>query len=226
MELRSCWLPTGRSWTCTRWLLLFTVLIATSLLAEGPKGKATPPFPDAPDTQPAPDGVTTSQDALARLRLPPGFRATLFAAEPDVRQPIAIATDRRGRLWVAENFSYAQREVNFDVSLRDRIIVLDDQDRDGKFDKRTVFWDQASKLTSVEIGMGGVWALCPPQLLFIPDRDGDDVPDGPPEVMLDGWDADSVRHNIANGLRWGPDGWLYGRHGSCHIPGRCPGTPL
>ena len=89
-----------------------------------------------------------------------------------------------------------------------------------------MFWDKAQKLTSVELGFGGVWALCPPQLLFIPDRNGDDVPDGEPEVVLDGWDHDAVGHNIANGLRWGPDGWLYGRHGiqaTSHVG--APGTP-
>jgi putative membrane-bound dehydrogenase-like protein len=82
-------------------------------------------------------------------------------------------------------------------------------------------------LTSVEVGHGGVWLMCPPKLLFIPDRDGDLVPDGEPEVMLDGFDvARGNYHNFANGLRWGPDGWLYGRCGhSC--PGKIgvPGMP-
>ncbi|MFO1019285.1 MAG: PVC-type heme-binding CxxCH protein [Planctomycetales bacterium] len=59
----------------------------------------------------------------------------------------------------------------------------------------------------------GVWVLCPPQLLFIPDRNGDDIPDGEPEVVLDGFEGAGIRHNIPNGLRWGPDGWPYGRHG-------------
>lgn len=155
----------------------------------------------------------TPQQALKALQLPKGFHATLFAAEPDVRQPIALATDSRGRLWVAENYSYAERERNFDDRFRDRIIILEDEDLDGSFDKRTVFWDKGRRLTSVEIGHGGVWVLDAPNLLFIPDRDGDDVPDGEPVVMLDGWNDSGVRHNIVNGLRWGPDGWLYGRHG-------------
>jgi len=155
----------------------------------------------------------TPQKALKALQLPKGFNATLFAAEPDVRQPIALATDSRGRLWVAENYSYAERERNFDNRFRDRIIILEDEDLDGSFDKRTVFWDKGRRLTSVEIGYGGVWVLDAPNLLFIPDRDGDDKPDGEPVVMLDGWNDSRVRHNIVNGLRWGPDGWLYGRHG-------------
>jgi putative membrane-bound dehydrogenase-like protein len=65
----------------------------------------------------------------------------------------------------------------------------------------------------VEVGFGGVFVLCPPQLLFIPDTNRDDIPDGPPQVLLNGFAEGVVGHNIANGLKWGPDGWLYGRHG-------------
>src|SRR5205085_10660071 len=63
------------------------------------------------------------------------------------------------------------------------------------------------------LGCGAVLATCAPNLIYIPDRNGDDSPDGPPEILLDGWNADAVRHNMVNGLKWGPDGWLYGRHG-------------
>lgn len=153
------------------------------------------------------------QEALARLSLPEGFRATLFAAEPDVHQPIGMSMDARGRLWVAECYTYSERQTNFHKTLRDRVVILEDADRDGVAEKRTVFFDQAHQLTSVLPGLGGVWLLCAPQLLFIPDANGDDVPDGEPQVVLDGWDNDSVRHNIANGLSFGPDGWIYGRHG-------------
>jgi putative membrane-bound dehydrogenase-like protein len=60
-----------------------------------------------------------------------------------------------------------------------------------------------------------VWLIALPQLLFIPDRDGDDVPDGPPEVVLDGFGISPDNyHNCASGLKWGPDGWLYGRNGA------------
>lgn len=158
-------------------------------------------------------GPAPAEQVVAEITVPEGFRTTLFAGEPDVQQPIGIATDERGRLWVAENYTYADQATNFDETKRDRIVILEDSDGDGKSDRRTVFWDQARKLTSVEVGYGGVWALCAPHLLFIPDRNRDDVPDGPPEVVLDGWDENAVRHNIVNGLRWGPDGWLYGRHG-------------
>ncbi|MEQ1849975.1 MAG: PVC-type heme-binding CxxCH protein [Chthoniobacteraceae bacterium] len=170
---------------------------------------------------------STPAEALAALKLPDGFHATLFANEPDVQNPIAMAWDHRGRMWVAENFTYAERPTRFDMTLRDRVIILEDKDGDGRAESRKVFTDDVQMLTSVEVGRGGVWLMCPPQLIFIPDRNGDDAPDGPPEVMLDGFTvAQDNYHNYANGLRWGPDGWLYGRCGhSC--PGRLgvPGTP-
>jgi putative membrane-bound dehydrogenase-like protein len=171
--------------------------------------------------------------AAASITVPPGFHVSLFASEPVIRQPIGLATDSRGRLWVAENNTYSDARTNFDLSKHDRIVILEDTDGDGRADRHTVFWDRAQKLTSVEVGFGGVWALCPPRLLFIPDRNGDDVPDGEPQVVLDGFDDGAVRHNIANGLRWGPDGWLYGRHGILAtsyvgVPGCLPSqrTPL
>ena len=165
-------------------------------------------------------------EALATIKAPPGFRVALFASEPEVQQPIAMATDARGRLWVAENYTYGEAKAGFDLTQRDRILVLEDTDRDGRADKRTVFHDEVQRLSSVEVGFGGVWALCAPQLLFFPDKNGDDIPDGKPVVMLDGFDSGPVRHNIVNGLRWGPDGWLYGRHG-IQATSRvgAPGTP-
>jgi hypothetical protein len=70
-----------------------------------------------------------------------------------------------------------------------------------------------------------VWALCAPNLIFIPDKDGDDIPDGEPQIVLDGWNNETIGHNIVNGLRWGPDGWLYGRHGiTDHSLVGAPGT--
>ncbi|MDA1053852.1 MAG: c-type cytochrome [Planctomycetota bacterium] len=170
-------------------------------------------FPQPFNTQELTEPLLTPEEARSRISLPEGFNVSVFASEPDVNQPIALATDERGRLWVAECYTYAESKTNYETKLKDRIVILEDVDNDGRFDKRTVFWDQASKLTSIEVGFGGVWALCAPDLLFIPDRDRDDVPDGEPVVILNGWDGDVIRHNIVNGLRWGPDGWLYGRHG-------------
>lgn len=145
--------------------------------------------------------------------LPEGFHLEVFASEPQVQQPISIAFDKAGRLWVAECYTFAERPLRWDLELSDRILVLEDEDGDGKADKRTVFWDEGKRMTSAIPGHGGVWAVCAPQLLFIPDANNDLVPDGDPVVVLDGFDAETIGHNIVNGLKWGPDGWLYGRHG-------------
>ena len=171
------------------------------------------PEKEIPNTQKLETPLTPPVDALKMIQLPDGFESTLFAAEPDIHQPISITTDTRGRLWVVECYTYSDRKENFNTQLNDRIVIFEDTDNDGVFDSRKIFWDQGKKLTSVEVGMGGVWVTAAPKLMFIPDRNLDDVPDSKPEILLDGFEDDVIRHNIVNGLRWGPDGWLYGRHG-------------
>ena len=177
-------------------------------------------FPKPTNTESTESGdPTPAEEAAGSFRLPDGFQVNAWASEPEVQNPIAMAWDDAGQMWVAENYTYAKRSVRFDLSLRDRVVVLADKDGDGQAEFRKVFTDQVQRLTSVEVGHGGVWLMCPPKLLFIPDRDNDLVPDGEPQVILDGFDvARGNYHNFANGLRWGPDGWLYGRCGHS-----CPG---
>jgi putative membrane-bound dehydrogenase-like protein len=155
-----------------------------------------------------------AKEATARIKLPEGFTVSQFAAEPDVVQPIAMTIDHKGRLWVVENYAYP-------IWLggphgRDRILIFEDADGDGRFDRRTVFFDRGTNFTGIELGFGGVWVCSTPNLLFIPDRDGDDRPDGPPVIKLDGW-SKTPQHNMFNGLKWGPDGWLWGCNGILSI---------
>jgi putative membrane-bound dehydrogenase-like protein len=207
---------------CRALIIAGLALLATSASSI----KAAEPFPALFNTESSSHPLTSPEAALAKIKCPPGFKASLIAAEPEVQNPIGIATDERGRLWVAENYTYAGAPQFWETKLRDRVIVLESSKHHGHFDKRTVFWDEAEKLTSVEVGFGGVWLLCAPKLLFIPDRNHDLVPDGEPEVVLDGFNAVEVAHNVVNGLRWGPDGWLYGRHGilATSLVGK-PGAP-
>ncbi|MEX2577953.1 MAG: PVC-type heme-binding CxxCH protein [Verrucomicrobiales bacterium] len=172
-------------------------------------------FPEPHDSERDVDAAPLSPEAAARgTEIPAGFAVDVFASEPEVRNPIAMTWDFRGRLWIAENYTYAEKGVRFEEGLRDRVLIFEDANGDGKVDRRTVFTDQAQRLTSVEVGRGGVWLMCPPTLLFLPDTDADDVPDAAPQVVLDGFTVgDANHHNFANGLRWGPDGWLYGRCG-------------
>ena len=184
-------------------------------------------FPELFNSEPISDEtLMPAGEAASTMKLPEGFKAHVFASEPDVQNPIAMAWDARGRLWIAENYTYAERAQKFQLDLRDRVTIIDNTSG-NRFKKRSVFTDNVQMLTGIEVGHDGVWLMCPPNLLFIPDRDHDDVPDSAGEIVLDGFTvAQQNYHNFANGLQFGPDGWLYGRcGGSC--PGRIghPGSP-
>jgi putative membrane-bound dehydrogenase-like protein len=165
----------------------------------------------------------TPEKAAEVMTLPPGFKVTAFAGEPDVRQPVAMTIDHRGRLWVAENYAYPRKQ-NPKLA-KDRILIFEDTDGDGKFDRRTVFYEGLNMVTGMEVGHGGVWVGQAPEFVFIPDKDGDDKPDGPPQVLLDGFGLHDT-HETLNSFIWGPDGWLYGCHGvfTHSLVGK-PGTP-
>ncbi len=177
--------------------------------------------------QPKPYRVMASglpaREAAAYMTVPDCFSVDLFAAEPDVHQPVALAIDERGRIWVAEAHNYPIRAP--EGQGRDRIVILEDTNGDGQADKRTVFMEGLNLVSGLEVGFGGVWVGAAPYLLFIPDRDGDDRPDGPPQILLDGFGYQDT-HETLNAFIWGPDGWLYGCHGVfTHSRVGKPGTP-
>lgn len=164
------------------------------------------------------------EDAAKEMTLPSGFKATLFAGEPDVKQPIAFAIDDRGRLWVAEAYTYPIRAP--EGQGKDRILVFEDTNGDGKFDRRTVFMEGLNLVSGLEVGFGGVWVGAAPYLMYIPIKDGDEPkPAGPPQILLDGW-AYQDTHETLNTFTWGPDGWLYGCQGVfTHSNVGKPGAP-
>src|SRR5437016_9888208 len=152
------------------------------------------------------DGPVPAKEAPGRMTLPEGFEATLFAGEPDVVQPIAFTFDDRGRLWVVECMSYPKWHTD-PKDGADRVLIFEDTDGDGKFDKRTVFADKLSNLSGIQYGFGGIWLCSTPNLIFIPIKeersplapreDGKPLaeregyitkPAGPPQILLDGWD--------------------------------------
>ncbi len=96
---------------------------------------------------------------------------------------------------------------------RDRISIHEDTTGDGVLDTHRTFVDGLNIATSMAIGRGGVYVANPPYLLFYPDRDGDDVPDSDPEVLLEGFGLEDS-HSVINSLCFGPDGWLYACQGS------------
>ncbi|MFO0871795.1 MAG: PVC-type heme-binding CxxCH protein [Pirellulales bacterium] len=179
-------------------------------------------------------GPQTPAESLTRFKTPPDLAVDLVLAEPHIAQPLQISWDTRGRMWVVEYRQYPNpaglKMVSRDKFLRsvydrvppapphhfrgaDRISIHEDSDGDGTYDRHKTFVEGLSLATSCAVGPGGVWVLNPPYLLFYPDQNGDDVPDGDPVVHLEGfWLEDS--HSIANSLCWGPDGWLYAAQGS------------
>lgn len=152
----------------------------------------------------------TAEKTLAQMHVPEGFRVVAIASEPEVHQPIAMTFDDRGRLWVLEAHSYPQKRP--EGQGLDRVLVFEDTNGDGGFETRKVFCEGLNLASGIEVGFGGVWIGAAPQLLFIPDRDRDDSPDGPPQVLLDGFGYGDT-HETLNSFMWGPDGWLYGTQG-------------
>ena len=173
-------------------------------------------------------------EALKNLKLADGLAMQVSAHEPAVAQPLNMYFDERGRLWVTQYLQYpfpaGLKIVEYDKYLRavydkvpppppnhfrgkDKITIHEDTDGDGVFDKHKTFLDGLNMARSVITGRGGAWVLMPPYLLFYPDKNGDDIPDGDPEVHLTGFGLEDT-HSGANSLRWGPDGWIYGAHGS------------
>jgi len=153
----------------------------------------------------------TPAEAVAKMSIPDGFEVSVFASEPDIAEPIAFCFDDRGRLWIAENFNYQTRREHTDDQVS-RIQILEDTNGDGVFNNKKTFTDTLTFTSGLACGFGGVFVGSPPNLTFIPDADGDDVPDGPPQVLLDGWGIRD-RHETLNSFIWGPDGWLYGCQG-------------
>ncbi|HEY0457316.1 MAG TPA: PVC-type heme-binding CxxCH protein [Verrucomicrobiae bacterium] len=203
---------------------------------------------DVPPADVVPYAGLPPEKAAEVATLPNGFKMHVFAGEPDVRQPIAFCLDHRGRVWVAEGFTYPKRKGNPPKEERaaaddptkaspgqlkdifagaDRILVFEDTDGDHKFNRKTVFMDHLNLVSGLEIGFGGVWIGAAPYLMFVPVDDWNDPkPAGDPQILLDGWNYTADTHEVLNSFTWGPDGWLYGCHGvfcPSH-PGK-PGTP-
>ncbi len=173
-------------------------------------------------------------EAVKSFVVPEDLEIELVLAEPVITQPVFLNFDERGRMWVVEYRQYPApaglKVVSKDVFWRavydkvpeppphgvkglDRISIHEDTDGDGVFDKHKTFIDGLNIATACVKGRGGVWVLNPPYLLFYPDKNDDDVPDGNPVVHLEGFGLEDT-HSVVNSLRWGPDGWLYAAQGS------------
>ncbi|HJT76322.1 MAG TPA: PVC-type heme-binding CxxCH protein [Gemmataceae bacterium] len=204
-------------------LLVGTVLaLGAGIAADAKKA----PEPPAPPRSPA--------ESMKLFQVAPDLKLDQVLTEPAVAQPVSMNFDERGRLWVVQYLQYpfpaGLKILSEDKFLRavydkvppppphhfpgrDKITIHESTRGDGVFDKQTTFLQGLNIVTSCARGRGGVFVLNPPYLLFYPDRNNDDVPDGPPEVLLEGFGLEDT-HSCVNSLQWGPDGWLYACQGS------------
>jgi putative heme-binding domain-containing protein len=134
-----------------------------------------------------------------------GFEVNLYAADPLLSKPIQMNFDAAGRLWVATSEVYPH--IKPGQVARDKILVLEDLDRDGAADQVTVFADGLLIPTGVEPGDGGAYVANSTELLLLRDRDGDGRADEQ-RVLLSGFGTEDT-HHILHTFRWGPDGALY-----------------
>ena len=177
---------------------------------------------------------TAASAALKQFKHPDDLEIDLVLAEPKVQQPVFMNFDHRGRLWVVHYNQYPYpkglKVKQLDNYLRikydkvpgappegskgaDRITIHEDTDGDGSFDKATDAISGLNIVTSMTLGRKKIWVLNPPYLLAYPDPNEDGIPGGKPKVHLNGFGLEDT-HAVANSLRWGPDGWLYGAQGS------------
>ncbi len=162
-----------------------------------------------PRRQSAPPGPPlTPEQAIAKMTVPPGFRVELVASEPAIQNPVAMAFDERGRIYVTESFEYPRREPG---PGRDKIKILEDKDGDGLAETVKVFAEGLNIPSGIAVGHGGVWVANAPDILFMEDTNGDDVADKT-TVIVTGFGRDDT-HELPNALTWGPDGCLYGLNG-------------
>lgn len=180
------------------------------------------------------DHPLSPAESLSRFQVADDLAIDQVLAEPLVRQPVFMNFDERGRLWVVEYLQYpfpaGLHMLSHDSFWRavydkvppppphhfigaDKISIYEDTKGNGVFDKHKTFVEGLNIATAVTKGRGGIWVLNPPYLLFYPDKNNDDIPDGDPEVVLSGFGLEDT-HSVVNSLRWGPDGWLYACQGS------------
>ena len=143
-------------------------------------------------------------EALASFEVADGFRIEQVAAEPLVQDPVAMAFDEQGRLYVIEMCDYSEQ----DKERLGKVRVLTDEDGDGRFDHSRIFLDHLSWPTAIACYDGGVFVGDAPDILYCKDTDGDGVADVQ-QVVFTGFGRKNVQ-GLINSFQWGLDHRIYG----------------
>ena len=165
-----------------------------------------------------PDGSHTylgGEEAIAKMTLSPGLKANLFASEeqfPELINPVQMAWDTRGRLWVAVWPNYPERTP--DSKKGDSLLIFEDTDGDGRADKCTHFLDDLNCPTGFQFYKDGVLVVQAPDLWFVRDTDGDGRADWRERVLMGLDSADS--HHTSNALAYEPGGAIFLSDGVFH----------
>ena len=148
-----------------------------------------------------------SEADISQFILQEGYEINLFASEIDfpIANPVSITFDPKGRMWVSSMPSYPHYLPGSPPN--DKIVILEDTDRDGKADKHTVFADSLYLPLGFELGDGGAYVTQAPDLVFLKDTDGDGHADLR-KTLLTGFGTEDAHHSLS-AYTWGPDGALY-----------------
>lgn len=153
------------------------------------------------------DGVLSPEASIRAMEVVDGFEVKLVAAEPLVVAPVAMTFDDQGRSWVAEMDGYMPDTLGTgEEAPVGRIVILDDDNGDGKMDNRTVFLDSLVMPRALCLVGGGLLVAAPPNLWFYDIRDDRPVR----KTLVDSTYAEggNVEHQ-PNGLLRGLDNWIY-----------------
>jgi mono/diheme cytochrome c family protein/glucose/arabinose dehydrogenase len=149
------------------------------------------------------------EDALKALSVPPGYKIDLFASEKeftDLANPVQLSFDNKGRLWVATMPSYPHYKPG-DPRPNDKLIILEDTDKDGKADRQITFADSLHLPVGFEFAPEGVYVSQGTNLILFSDEDGDDRADRR-EIILSGFD-DHDTHHAHSAYAGDPSGAIY-----------------
>ncbi len=158
------------------------------------------------------------------IQVPVDFELQLFASEPDIINPIAMAWDEKGRLFVIETVDYPNEVRDEEGVGNDRIKILEDTTGDGRADKVTVFAEGLNIPTSLTFANGGLIVSMAPHFLFLKDTDGDDKADVR-EVLMTGW-GNRDTHAGPSNLKYGLDNKVWGVLGYSGFDGTVSGKKM